>query len=381
MKQAQSIKYTLPTTTYAASSQSTQTLRDLPKQYFGRLCHLSKLHFGITFTPTFAANTVPIASAHNIFSSVDFWDGSFMRFQGSLNYLRDKERLQTGRLRVPDRLENATTVASYWGRTMHAGPPQFRGSPSDWVIPTGSLENGELRFSHNAVATIDADATAATATIRIVASLVLLDEIRIPPAYQFVNQSATGGDVNLAGRALYETVALLDSSANGDFAAAEVGAVRLDLGNGDVVANVQSVDLSRDFQDDFASGSVGTFMGDAVSVANDNANRQVNLAAATALAIGAFDCQPILWSPPETQISKLHIAESVCRLRWDGTQTTGVVLVGRILPQPGTVVGSQIAKSIGRLNMRQKDLKIATLSKKIYAGPYGEFMPWKVKVG
>lgn len=88
----------------------------------------------------------------------------------------------------------------------------------------------------------------------------------------------------------------------------------------------------------------------------------------------------MLWSPTNQRITKQPLAESVARLRWDGSQGTATILIGRTLPQPPTVVAASLGKAIGRLNLKAKSPRIKTHSKEDYKGPLGEFMPWKVSV-
>lgn len=379
MQFGQTLPYVLPSQVYSAGNRTVQTLRDLPKQMFGRLCHLSKVVYSVSFTPTFSV--APTTVGHNnFFTACDFWDGSIMRFQGGLNHIRAKERLQAGRNRLADAsTATASTTARYFKRVLHVGPPQFIGAPSDFMIPTGYLENGELRFAFGQLSDFKGTVTVVTGTARVVAWLILADELRIPPAYQFQNQSTTASDLNLAGRALYESIALLNSSNFDAFTSGGIGNVRLDFGQGDMLNNCSSRDLTAGFLDDFASGDIGAPQGDLEATSDAN-NVQVDRSTPTALTTPSNDLQPVLWSPPDSRISKLMSAESVCRLRWDGTSTTAVIVFGRILSQPGTVVATVAAKALGRLGLQQKSLKIKTISKVKYDGPYGEYLPWKVEV-
>lgn len=371
--------YTLPSQTYSAGTNGTQTLRDLPKQLFGRLAHLAKITFSVVVTPTYT--TAPtVVGNNNVFTGVDFWDGSVMRFQGGFNHIRAHERINHGKIRLTDGdTDIASASARYYRRVLHVGPPQFEGSPSDWLIPTGCLENGELRYRHGALTDLSADTTAATGTVRVVAHLALLDELRIPPCYTFTNQSLTAADAQLPGRALYTSLGLLNSASFDAFTAGDLGNIRFDLGQGDIVPSVHRADLYASFQDDFATGELSGFNGDPEAAGDDNI-KIVNRGTPTALVAAPNDLQPVVWSPPGARISKLNLAESVARIRWDGTQSTAVALLGRILPQPGTVVAAMVGKALGRLNLQAKNAEVKTLSKDKYNGPYTEFMPWKVRL-
>jgi len=379
MKAFQYIPYTLPTQTYSAGTRTTQTLRDLPKVFLGKLAHVEKFLFSCVLTPTFTTLPVTVGN-NNLMTAVDFWDGTFMRFQGGFNHMRAKERLQAGRNRLADASTATTSTNSrFFKRVLHAGPPQLEGAPSDFVIPTGMLENGELRFTHGNLTDISADTTAATGSVRVTACLVLFDEIRIPPAYQFINQVASAGDTNLAGRALYECIGAVSGSTFAAFTNGQIGNVRIDFGQGDIVPTVSCRDLAAAFAADFNSGDIGVPQGDPEGTADTN-NVQVNRGTPTALTTPANDLAPFWWSPTHCRINKLNLAESVCRVRWDGSLTPITLLLGRILSQPATVVAANVGKALGRLNVKAKSYKIKTLSKDEYTGSYGEFMPFKVSV-
>src|SRR5262249_36054662 len=114
--------------------------------------------------------------------------------------------------------------------------------------------------------------------------------------------------------------------------------------------------------------------------ANDDNHKQVNHASPTALAAGPADLQAILWHAPGKKLSKCEVAESNARLMWSGGQSSGVFAAARILPQGSTVVSAVATAACNAIGRAQKEVRIKTLSKKTYSGPYGEFMPWVVKV-
>jgi hypothetical protein len=379
MRGYQTFNYVLPSQAFSAGGRTVQTLRDIPKTMFGRFMHLWSFLFSVVITPTFT--TAPtLAGQNNVFTAADFWDGSFMRFQGGFNHMRAKELLHTGRIRNPDAdLDPASTNSRYYKRALHVGPPQYAGSPSDFVIPAGLLENGELRFSHGALTDISADTTAATGTVRVTARCVLLDELRIPPAYQWGYQALNAQDVNISGEAAYDVLALLNSASFDAITAGDFGDIRVDVGGGDMVPTVKSYDLTACFVDDFAAGEIGAVNGEP-EAANDDNPKIVNRSTPTAVKAAPVDLQPVVWSPPETRISKLTKAGSVVRLRWGGGQTSAVLLYGRILPQVPTVIASLVAKATARLGVTAKDFKVKTLSKQDYDGPMGDYMPWKISL-
>lgn len=378
------VPYNMPTQTYVAGARTTQTLRDLPKTYLGKITHVVKFIFSVNYAPTWATSGPDTVGSNNVFTSVDFYDGSYLRFQGGFNHMRAKERISLGHPRYADpSTVTASTTARNFTRVLHVGPPQFANYDSDFMIPCGALENGELRMSHGALSDLAGNGggtvSAATGTVRITAMLQLADEVRIPPAYQFINQAAGVSDVNLAGRALYESIFVLNSASFDAITAGDFGAFRLDFGTGDLIGAVKSKDLTAAYLDAMEAGEVAAVTGDTDTGADAN-EVQINRAAPTALTTPAHDLQPVYWSGKDAYITKMQLAESVVRLRWDGTQSTAQLLIGRILPQGPSVVSAVVARAIGRLNVRSKGAVTKTISKVKYSGLLSEFMPLKVMV-
>jgi hypothetical protein len=381
MASNQLIPYKLPTQTFSAGNNAVIALKDLPKRLLGRIAHLSKLSFSVSLTPTYTTAPTTVGN-NNVVKSMEFNDGSFIRHSGGFNALRARERLHTGRTRVPDADNNlASASARLYRRTLHMGPPQMLGSPSDFLIPCGMLEGGELKITWGALTDISADTTVAVATVRIVAWLALLDEIRIPPAYEFTSQSLTGSDGVLPGRALYTDIAFLNSASFDAITADDFKEVTVDFGFGPVVNGIKCADLSHSFLDDFKSGQLDTVAGDP-ETANDDNGRILDRTTVAAVAAAPFDLQPIVYTPENARLTKLFLAESSVRVNWNGTQTTAVALIGRIKAQPQNVLGAALLRATNALGgVTPKKIGIKTLSKKQYSGPYGEFMPWFAKVG
>lgn len=384
MKHFQPFLYTLPTQTYAAGGRGTQTLRDIPKTMFGKFCHLIGFLISNTLTPTWATAGPDTVGMNNLMTSCDFWDGSFLRFQGGLNHVRFKEQLGSGRHLLPDtEIDTASTSARYWKKFLSVGPLQFAGSPSDFALPVGCLENGELRISYGSLTDLAGNAggtvSAATGSSRIVAVLALLDEIRIPPAYTFRTQAMTGKDANLPGRAMYESIGLLNSDSFDALTAGDVGDVTIDMGFGPVVNAIHRQDIMGCFEVFMETGEFSPVYGDQVG-ATDFGPFRANLTSMTAIATSELLMQPLLFSPRNTRITKMFMAESSCRVRTSGTQSTFTVVYGRLEAQSNNVVAQYAAKALSRLGLQAKKVEPKTLSKKAYSGQLSEFMPWKVSL-
>ena len=380
MKFGHLIPYVLPSQAYSASGTATSQLKDLPKRIFGRIAHLVAITFALAFTPTYSSGTGTQVGNHNAVRNCDIWDGKAYRFVGGFNALRAKNRLATGAERVPlPDTDTASATARYMRHTWDALPLNFQGAPSDGAIACANLVQGEVRYTFGALADIDANCTACTGSLRIIAWLMLLDEIRIPPAYQFQALTASAADVPIPGRAAFDVVALLNSASYDAITAGDFGAIRFDLGYGDIIPSVNSQDLTAAYQHFIGKGEVGVFQGDQAAASDDN-GKVVNHGTPTALVASPVDLQVILHSGPQSMISKLEVADVAARLQWSGTQTTGVVLYGRILPQDQSVRATNMVEALSILGAKQKGFGPKTLSKKGYNGPKLDFFPFVVKV-
>jgi hypothetical protein len=390
MESNQYIHYQLPTPTYATGGSYTQPLQNLPQQLFGRWAHLVELLFRNTLTPTFSAGTIGIIGTNNLVTKCDFFDGSLLRFQGGYNVLRFKERIENGGNMVTDPdVTPATTVVRPFNRVLSMGPSQFAGSPTDFAVPTGMLKSGEIRFSFGAAADVatpsGATVSAVTGTVAVTAKLILLDEIRIPPLYQFQSQAFSAADFLISGRGLYTSIGLYPvanfSSTTAAWAAGDLADITLDMGYGLVVPGINAKDLTLSFNDDFHRGDLLGIQGEPQG-AQDVSNKQVDHAGTiTALTPVTADTQVVLWGPPDARLTKCYVAENQARLRWSGTKMAGQVLYGRILSQPPNLVAQNAMRALQGTNITPPAPPVVrTLSKKKYDGPYAEFMPWKLKL-
>src|SRR6476661_2308674 len=176
--------YPLRASTVTANGQDTIPLSSLPKAWLGRIPHVRRFIFELAYTPTHT--TAPTTYGNNaVVKQCDFNDGTIFRFQGGFNHLRARERMSATHARVADAQTNtASGSVRYVTRVMYFSPAQSIAADSDFLIPTGMLENGEIRLTYGALTDVSADTTNFTGQLKIWADIVLLDEIRIPPAVQ-----------------------------------------------------------------------------------------------------------------------------------------------------------------------------------------------------
>ncbi len=373
------VGHQLPSVTVTAGGTATVQLKDLPKQVRGRIAHVQKFEFECNYTPTTTALPTTVGN-NNLFTKVDFWDGRINRFVGGFNHLRARERIEAGRIRNADAdTDTASGTARYFRRVLHLGPQMLDNVDSDFKHPCGDLDNGELRINMGNLTDFASDCTAVSGTVRVIAWLELADEICINPAFQFQYYAASAADVPLPGEALWVYCGMLNSSSFDAITAGDFGNIRFDLGKGDVVPSLPAPALAAAYNDDFFSGALETIQGEPRAASDDNL-KSINRASPTAIAATTADLQMVYWAKRFDKLSKLESADSSARLQWDGSQSTAVILIGRIVPQESTVIGARAAVACRAVNRQLKGLRIKTESKQPYNGPLVKYMPYKASV-
>ncbi len=382
MKAFQLVPYSLPAITWAAGGSATHTLRDVPKSLFGRICHVHSITWEVDVDPTFT--TAPtVIGLNNVVSDLQIFDGSFNRFSGGgFNLLRVFEALENGKLSHPEPDTNsASTNNFYFARTWHCGPRHLAGAPSDFLYPGAALENGEIKYRFGALTDISADTTAATVAIRAIVWLAVLDELRIPPALERMAYTAGAADLNLTGRAMYLYMAMLNSASVDAITAGDFGAMTVDTGAGQLISAIDAEELGRAYHSQMDSGQFTVVQGEQRASTDDNPVIK-NGGTPTALVAATAAIQPLVWCPPGTRLSKVPaVADSVCRVRWNGSQASGAIAATRVLEQSQTAMATVAARALNRLGLRDRGTKVKTLSKAPYTGPRPDFMPYAVKVG
>lgn len=380
MKGSQPIPYQLPDLTWTAGSKGVHLLKDLPHKVRGRIAHVVGISWEVDVDPTFT--TAPTNFGLNqVVKGLKIHDGSQLRFDGNFAYLRVFEALELGRLRQPDPDTNSgSTNNFYFGRYWSPGPANFLGNPTDFALCCASLENASITYDFGALTDISADTTAATVTIKTVVWLMPMDEVRVPPVYERQAYAANSADLLLTGRALYPFMALLNSANVDAISAGDFGSITVNDGDGELVSALDAEVLCKAFQAQMASGQFTPVQGEPRAATDDNP-KEINSGSPTAAVAVTAAVQPVLWCTPGAMISKVVArAETGLRVRWNGSQASGIVLVGRILEQPNTVIASTATKALNKLGIGFKGAKVKTLSKSDYRGPLREFMPYKVEI-
>lgn len=384
MKALSIIPYQLPTVSWSASGTAQTDLRRLPHRLMGRIAHLAGFTFDVADAYTATNPTLTVLQLNNIVNRFEFFDGTQIRFSGrGFNAMRMFERLEHMRKMASEAtlhdVGSGETVA--FARHLPLGPALFAGAPSDFVLPCAALENGELRYSFGALADIGGGTSAsAVITITPTAWLVLLDEIRIPPFVERMEYDTVATDNPISGKCLLACLGAANDTAFGAIAPADFSTVTVETGSGQIIPGVDAEVLSRMYQYLLQTGELNATFGEARSATEDDGPRIVDPASATAIAAGPLDLQPFFVAPPDCQISKLPFVESQLRVRWSGGSVTSPIFVTRILEQTNEMVASMAARVSEKLGVSVKGIKIKTLSKQPYDGPYKGFMPWKASV-
>lgn len=376
MKGGQLIPYALPDVTWAAGGRAQTSLKDIPPTIQGRHVHLVGIDWEVDVDPTFT--TAPtVQGLNSVVASLKISDGRNQRFDGNFNYLRVFEALENGgpALHPDPDLTSGSGNNFYFGRSWKAGPEVFEGAPTDFAIPVAALKNGVISYTFGALTDISADTTAATVTLRATAQLLLLDEVRVPPVVERLAFDANSKDVVLQGAALYPFLAALNSSGVDAIAAGDFGAFTVIGSKGEIISNIDAEVLGRSYAGQMASGIFSLVQGEPRASTDDN--HQTVTSGSIAKSTAAI--QPVLWCTPNALLTKI-VAEtdSGLRVKWSGSQASGVLLATRILEQPMTAIATVAAAALQGTGRSISALEPKTLSKKPYSGPRPAYMPYKV---
>lgn len=375
------VAYPLPTITITAGASGKINLRDLPLKLLEGVPHVTKFLVEVAATPTTTALPTTFG-VNNAFTRFDFWDGRINRFTGGLNHVRAWEQISNGgKVRFADAdTDTASGTARYFRRVLHVGPPNFEGFPGDFAIPCAMLATGEIRWTQGALTDWAADCTVIAGTIKVTAILDVRHEVNLPPAYVRETVDLNAKQTSLPGECLIESMFLLNSASFDAITAGDFADLTVSAGGDDIVRAVDAPTVSSWYIDEFAVGEIGYTMGEPEAASDDN-HKVVNRGTPTATVGGAQYLQPVVFSPDRAMITKLPRAESNTRLKWNGSQSSGVLLFGRILPQPESVITTLGAQVLERLELRQSAMKLKGLSGKDVHTPYAQFMPVTIKIG
>jgi hypothetical protein len=366
----------------AAGGVDTLAFDALPTRVFSRIAHLAGLLFRCRITPAFT--TAPtVAGLHNLVAGLQFNDGDNLRFNGSLNSMRQHELLENGQLKSADPDTNSGSGNGfYFERYLPMGLDSWAGKQSDWLVPVAQLRNAALQMNFGALAQISADCTAFTAAIEVSAVLAFLDnEIRSAPVVERNSFAVASNDQVVQGRALYAHLGLQAGNLTTVTAlvAGNVGNVSIDTGAGST-PSVSAQTLTALARASLRSGKISELQGEPAAATDDN-TKEVNSGTPTALQSPAASVQPIITSAPESRITKAWAeTQTGLRVKWSGNLTSGLLHSCRLLPQSDSARAAAMGKALAELRLQSQGTKSKTLSKQPYLGARSEYMPTATKV-
>lgn len=364
---------TITEATISANATVRAAGKDLPLMYGDRLLYHRGWLIEIDLTPTFTTNP-GVVGHNNLLSLVKFRMNGQDRYALSGNAIRMFERHENGgKHAVTEAIQTASASSRVWARYIPNGP-RFFANENDFSICNALLTDAELNVKLGALLDISGDTTVITGTIRLIAVMEAKDDIDIAPWFERREETVSTGQT-LEGECLLAEVALCNSSAYGAITAGGFGSLTLETGLGNVVDATDARILNRGYQHLWCPGQVDASQGDAYSATDVN-QRQVNLASPTALAVQTADLQTVLHYGPRQKIAGLPAyVRSNFKVKWAGTNTSAVRLVGRFLPIEDTKVGEMVetaARVLGK-SVVPRSSHVKTISKKTGAGPFYRF--------
>jgi len=374
------IPFVLPSQVFSASGNFNVPLDTLPKRINnGLIAHVASFLFALPLAPTYSSGVGTLVGDNKAVNNIPLYDGVAQRFQGNFNDMRNAERMQIGKTVFPDETYAASASTRAIVREFTFGPRNFIASPTDFIVPCSILIGSSIQGTWGALADIDANCTAASGTMRVIAMIYGLDnELRIPAVYEVRSYNAGAPDIQLPGTYAYDFIAMYKST-YAAFSAGDVGNVTLDFGTGTLLQAVKAVDLSYMFNIAKNAGING-FIGEPEAASAVN-QRRVNPTTPTALTDAENNLQPIWWSPLACKQSKLTVSAGTARLQWGGSLTTAQILTGRFLPANSQSQEIYVQRALANLqNMRTTTFGIKTLKGKEFKGDMKPFMSLTFKL-
>jgi hypothetical protein len=328
---------------------------------------------------TLSSGSLTPEQAHAIIKSLVWQDGTLQRFGGSLLTLRTFEEFEQGGRRRPEALTISSGGTTVVRRTLNVGPPMLWGSPTDFCIANAALKDATLTIGFDALANINANLTALTASVEVVARCIgLRGEARVPPPVERKTLPlGTGGTMlgeclvpfMFAGKNTlpYWTTAI---------AAGDIGNVTISDGKAPTVANVHASEIADGYNQAFSTHNSmgGGFIGEPRD-ANDTYLREINPGTPTAWQAQTSRVQPLLSMGPDARLSKcLTNPKAALQLDYTGSASQLIVGATRVLPQSAERIGV-LAKVVSDAYGLKTRLKQKGSTKDPMLAPY---MPYAV---
>lgn len=370
----------LPTATYSASGRSQVNTDAIPAEINGRPAHLARLDFEFVGTPTLSSGSLTSAETAKICSKITIKDGVRTLFDESLEALRVFEALENGSLLRPEHDDIATATEVAFVRSWTPGPKSFLGGLVDFVLSPGAMDGTPIELNWNPLTTIDANLTALSLTVQVVAWMCVLDDVRIAPKLERKTQSGRSDETITGENDLYAFVGV-SRPAYASLAAGDLANIQV-LNSEAEFSQVHVTLLEKAYHEDMKVNGTSIIHGEPRSATDDNP--KVIAGGGTAFASASNLISPIIWSPLGSRISKLvHRAKGKgLRLKFSGSLNPALFHYTRITERSREDAGAYLELAAKALKIDVTDMvgDVATASKKAYSGPRKDFFPLKFKV-
>ena len=342
------------------------------------ISHLRAIQFSCKATPTITGGGSESAVTLNkAIKSLIITDGTSRKhFDGSFASLRAYEAYENGRLPYPEPDAAATGEQVNFVRAWDAALATFL-KPHDFVLPAACWQDGTIEFGFAALADLDANLTALTLDVEVIAWVFAQQDLIIGAQLERKEINVTS-DVAVNQEALIPFFAVANSKDFDVFTAGDIGNMSI---SDEVSTAPEKIDR-RVFEDgyhrDFKVGDFSQIHGDLRAATDDNPKVRNG----TALASAPSYLQPVIWSQPGSRLSKVvYSARPGIILSVDGAQATFWGLFSRVLRRTVNDYAKYLAACRDKLGITPDDWtpKTPTLSKDGYVGSRAAFFPQKLK--
>lgn len=348
--------------------------------------HTVFFDFELQITPTYT--TAPtIVGLNNAIAGLQIYDGErqWLPTGASFNMLRMFERVENGRIILPDPVTNGASAGLRVVRRRYAwAPPQMYGQPSDSAMPNAILnQGGYIQATCSPLTSISADTTAATGTLQITAwQARYFNKLVMPSWHERLMMAITNGQ-QFNQEALYSSIAFLNSSSFDAFAAGDIGNVTLNTGTEYPMSSIGASRLTAAHNADFMVGQFDPVNGDPLSATLDINGRTMNSGTPTAITNTPIDLQVVSSAPRDCRLTKLNVnVPATLTVSFSGSNSGTQALLARFRKLGAVERGVSLAKALIRLPGRTaKDFGLRLSDDtESYKGPLAGYLPWQARL-
>ncbi len=386
MEANQLFPFDLGSQAWVASQPLTFSLQPLMNMIGTGIGHTVFIDMELQISPTYT--TAPtLVGLNAAIANLEIFDGErqWLPAGASFNMLRAFERLENGRIILPDSVTNgASTGLRVIRRRFAWNPSVMYGQPSDGAMPNVLLnQGGYVRATCSALTAISADTTAATGTLSLTAWQSRQYTKLVFPSWYERQMLAISSGQQFNQRALYATLGFLNSSSFDAFTAGDIGDVTLNTGTELPMSAITSARLTAAHNADFGVGQFDAVNGDPRSATLDINSRTTNGGTPTALTNTPVDLQPVAWAQKDCRLTKVGLyVPATLTVNFSGSNSGTQALLGRFRPLSPVERGTSYAKAMSRLGGRAgKEFgpRLADDAEQ-YKGPLVDFMPYQAKL-